>query len=236
MVIGHLYHSGFVVELEEKTLLFDWYRTELPGYDPMELRIRKDKKLYVFVSHAHADHFTKAIFQIPRIMPGTDPTYVVDNMVASFAPQDEDLDIVSFMPEEVCDIDDDVTVTSLDSTDLGLAYLVEVDGKTIFHAGDLNVWWWPERSLAENEESERRYRQYLEPIEGMHVDVAFLPITPKAGADGARGIEAFMELVGADVIVPMHYRDERDAAIALAKGYRIGKWFGRMRFEDVFEL
>ena len=50
-------HSGFYVELEEMNLLFDYYRGELPAPDT-------DKPLFVFVSHAHPDHFQKSIFSL----------------------------------------------------------------------------------------------------------------------------------------------------------------------------
>ena len=55
MKVTYLEHSGFLVELEDSCLLFDYYRGELPGLDP-------DKKMLVFVSHAHYDHCGGARF------------------------------------------------------------------------------------------------------------------------------------------------------------------------------
>jgi hypothetical protein len=63
-----------------------------------------------------------------------------------------------------------------------------------------------------------------------------LPITPRACEEGDRGIELFMKQVGADVVVPMHYRDMRSEALALADSARLAPWRGRIRFDEQFEL
>ena len=57
MRVTFLGHSGFFLELPEADLLFDYYKGELPSPDP-------ERPLFVFVSHAHADHFTRKIFSL----------------------------------------------------------------------------------------------------------------------------------------------------------------------------
>ena len=57
MRVTFLGHSGFFLELPEADLLFDYYKGGLPAPDP-------EKPLFVFVSHAHADHFTRKIFSL----------------------------------------------------------------------------------------------------------------------------------------------------------------------------
>ena len=54
MKITYIGHSGFAVELEDKILLFDYYKGELPVLD-------RSKRLYVFVSHRHGDHYNREI-------------------------------------------------------------------------------------------------------------------------------------------------------------------------------
>ena len=41
---------------------------------------------------------------------------------------------------------DDIRIRTLRSTDEGVAFLVSVEGKMIYHAGDLNDWYWKEES------------------------------------------------------------------------------------------
>ena len=52
MKITYIGHSGFSVEYDNVVFIFDYYRGKLPAFD-------RKKKIYVFVSHAHFDHFTK---------------------------------------------------------------------------------------------------------------------------------------------------------------------------------
>ncbi|MBQ2202695.1 MAG: MBL fold metallo-hydrolase [Clostridia bacterium] len=60
MQIDYLGHSGFLVETETALLLFDYYRGALSFLEKKP----KEKPLFVFVSHAHADHFNPFIFKI----------------------------------------------------------------------------------------------------------------------------------------------------------------------------
>ena len=53
--ITYLEHSGFAVECDDYVLIFDYYKGNLPQFD-------KDKKICVFASHVHYDHFKKKIF------------------------------------------------------------------------------------------------------------------------------------------------------------------------------
>ena len=57
MKITHIYHSGFVIELDSTVLIFDWYSGELPDFDP-------GKKVFVFVTHGHADHYSPKIWTL----------------------------------------------------------------------------------------------------------------------------------------------------------------------------
>ena len=57
MKITYIHHSSFSVELDNTILLFDYFKGNLPSFD-------KNKKLYVFSSHSHHDHFDESIFNI----------------------------------------------------------------------------------------------------------------------------------------------------------------------------
>lgn len=64
MRVVYLDHSGFYLETAERAYLIDYFRGELPD-------IPADKPLLVLVSHAHADHFTPAIFERFAARPRT---------------------------------------------------------------------------------------------------------------------------------------------------------------------
>ena len=58
--IDYLGHSGFFVETDRALMLFDYFRGDISFIS----RRQDDKPLYVFVSHAHRDHFNPAIFAL----------------------------------------------------------------------------------------------------------------------------------------------------------------------------
>lgn len=61
MKITYLHHSGFSVETETKVLLFDYYTEggRKAYFDPAAY---PDKAVFVFVSHAHEDHYDRRFF------------------------------------------------------------------------------------------------------------------------------------------------------------------------------
>ena len=62
IVVNHTGHSGFTVESETHMLIFDYSEGMLPAL-PMK------KKLYVFVSHVHEDHFNPEILDVCKEHP-----------------------------------------------------------------------------------------------------------------------------------------------------------------------
>ena len=65
-MVYYIYHSAFVIELKKSILIFDFYR--FPSNKKKEKEEffnrfikRTDKKVYVFSTHSHSDHFNKEI-------------------------------------------------------------------------------------------------------------------------------------------------------------------------------
>ena len=138
MKITHIYHSGFMVTMENSILLFDWYKRSLP-------EIPTDQKLYVFCSHAHEDHYSPQIWDLQKTFK--DVTYILDEGIADAAEHPE-ADVIIVRPRQTYTIPADgsgpasLKVITLESTDMGVAFYIETEGKRIYHAGDLNVWFW----------------------------------------------------------------------------------------------
>ena len=63
---------------------------------------------------------------------------------------------------------DACTVSTLKSTDEGVAFLVKTEGKTIYHAGDLHWWDWPGEPEEDNKMMERQYKEELESLKRKH--------------------------------------------------------------------
>lgn len=104
-------------------------------------------------------------------------------------------------------------IRTLHSTDAGVAFLIEVDGRRIFHAGDLNWWSWEGESREDEAEMERAYKDEIKKLEGEHIDLACLPLDGRQKERFALGFDWFMRHVETAHAYPMHYWDD-DSVIA----------------------
>lgn len=190
-------HSGFLVELEDAYFLFDYYRGELPGLDT-------DRKLFIFVSHAHQDHYQRKIFQFQEKMPQT--FYILSKDVKRDAlkhgGQEERTWFVR--PEEELEAEG-CRIRTLRSTDEGVAFLIRYQGRTLYHAGDLNAWYWEEEGEDYVNMMRRSYEREIKKIEGEFIDAAFVPVDPRLEGQYAQGLDFFMRHTCTDHVFPMHF-------------------------------
>lgn len=155
MKITYIHHSSFSVELDGGqrpiVMLFDYFNGQLPEWD-------KDVSLYVFASHKHFDHFSKKIFNLALQYP--DITFILSKetkmnekyMDRCNIPQEARSRINYVTRNQQYDFGG-LHVTTLTSTDSGVAFIVECQGKTLYHAGDLNWWIWPGKALSRPEKA-----------------------------------------------------------------------------------
>ena len=203
MKVTYIQHSGFAVELGKKVLIFDYYRGELPAFG-------RDRDVYVFVSHRHYDHYQRSIFRwsegLPRI------TYIlsgdVKEAVPSYAPKG---DILFVGPGESLRIGEGegaLFIETLESTDEGVAFVVKAEGRTIYHAGDLNWWHWEEGADRYNQLMKEDYQREIGKLEGLHIDAAFVPLDPRLGKEYYWGLDWFMRHTDTDIVFPMHMQGQ----------------------------
>ena len=137
MKVTYIGHSGFSVELESHILLFDYYEGAMPEFDPA-------KKLLVFASHSHPDHFNREILKLEDVCPDVEYIFPKDIGIAKKEQRASE----HFMRKRDEITVGDTKIKSLRSTDEGVAFLVTCEGRTIYHAGDLNWWHWEEETEA----------------------------------------------------------------------------------------
>lgn len=208
MKITYLEHSGFVVEYEEYVLIFDYYRGKLPKFDP-------GKHILVFASHIHPDHFNKKIFKWKKEYP--DIRYIlsddirvkklIEEVIYLGAHQKMELGDTKTEPRmETVELETDegVQIETLQSTDEGVAFLVHLKDRVIYHAGDLNWWHWEGEDPKENEEMGQTYRAEIDRIKDKHIDVAFVPVDPRLEDQYYWGLDYYMKQTDTDVVFPMH--------------------------------
>lgn len=216
MKLTYIYHSGFAIEGDGFTIIIDYYKDsadkESEGIVHKEL-LKKEGKLYVLCSHSHYDHFNPDILKWRMIHP--DVIYIFSKDILTYRKAKDRQAI--YLKKMDSYQDDTLKVRAFGSTDLGISFLIEAKGKTIFHAGDLNNWHWNEESTEEEvHEAEFSYNDELRLLADSvkHVDLAMFPIDPRLGKDYMKGAEQFVSAIKTDMLAPMHFDEAYDEAAA----------------------
>lgn len=212
MIVTFVHHSCFVVETEKRVLIFDYFRDGnvkgytftgvLPDFD-------REKPLYVFASHFHQDHFDMEILrwagQYNRIhyILSKDIRLSAHYLEKNGVPASVKRQITFVQPGKRYEIDD-MEIQTLRSTDVGVAFLVRTEGKSIYHAGDLNLWKWDGAGDLVNGKETRAYKHEIRKLADETIDVAFVPLDSRQKKYAAEGLKFFMETVDAKAVFPMH--------------------------------
>lgn len=196
MKVTYVHHSSFLVEDTARTLLFDYFEGSLPP-------IATDRPLYVFVSHRHGDHFSPVIFDLAKEIP--DIRYIISADIWKKRIPDDLQDRTQFIKPN-CEISlDGMNVSTLKSTDEGVAFIVSAENWTVYHAGDMNDWYWAEESDGWNTKMSKAYHAQIEKLRGMQLDVAFVPVDPRLEGAYSLGAEELMEVTVPTYLFPMHF-------------------------------
>jgi len=228
-------HSGFALECAQSILVFDLY------VDPalvMDRILGLGKPVVFFSSHAHHDHWSPEWldYKLPSAC------YIVDSSCATPDVRSRvDADrqrLFSVEPYQILEpqsllgpadagrflpgID---WIRTFGSTDMGVSFLIRVDGRLVFHAGDLNDWYWEAESTPTELESyelafRRELRQLSDAMDGLPpqgLDLAFFPVDSRLGVHAARGALMFASRLAPELLVPMHLCGDETLPAQLAK-------------------
>ncbi len=223
MKITYIHHSSFSVEFEEAIFLFDYYKGKLPDFD-------LDKKLYVFVSHKHGDHFNLEMFKVLEKYPNI--TYILSNdikfnekyLIRKGIPVEVKEKSISIGKNKTIEVEE-LTIETLKSTDEGVAFIVSYRGKTIYHGGDLNWWHWEGEEEQDNLEMEKSFKGEIDKIQGRTIDVGFIPLDPRQEENFYLGFDYFMKKTNTKIAFPMHFWENYSVCskiknLDISKGYR----------------
>ena len=211
--ITYLAHSGFAVSIRDTLLVFDDAQGPAAAETaPEEGRVTRSlldryQRTLFFVSHAHADHFNPSIYRFAdesmvHYVLGSD---VPERYSGHHMKKGDTLSLGG------------ADITAYGSTDEGVSFLVRLEGWTLFHAGDLNLWHWrDESSVTEIEAAERAFYDCVAPIPKQKIDVAFFPVDPRQGSMYDAGAGYFIMTVKPKVFIPMHFQGRPDVALRFA--------------------
>lgn len=219
MRLIYIYHSGYLIEAEGFSILIDFYKdtgaAAHRGYVHDDLS-RRPGPIYILSSHFHPDHFNPEVLRWKKYRP--DVTYVFSRDILRYKRAPADIGVY-LMKGEIYK-DDNLSIKAFGSTDIGISFLIEAEGKRIFHAGDLNNWHWKDESTPEEvATAERNYLKELEILAKTtnYVDLAMFPIDPRLGTDYMRGAEQFIQRIQTRHFAPMHFGEAYKKANAFKK-------------------
>jgi len=186
----------------------------------------------VFSSHKHGDHFIPEILTWQNTIPGIQYVLSHDIPKRHFTGIDKSAILEAGNPDKSAESalivrmkpyqthswpELDMVVHTFKSTDAGVAFWVEIGGQVIYHAGDLNLWYWEEESKAWNNNMSARFKQEMQlasewsTLTGKKPDLAFLPADPRLGSHWLDGFSYFLTHIGARHAFPMHFGDEHSS-------------------------
>ena len=225
MKVTYISHSGFAVELPSATLLFDYYKGQIPDFPT-------DKPLFVFSSHSHGDHFVPQVFDLAKQYPQVHYIFSHDIWLmrkkhTRAGVLEECFTSATYLrAHETKAFPSGITVSTLRSTDMGVAFLVECDGLKIYHAGDLHWWAWPGDTKQNINNMTANYQREIAALHALLngtadtlaassmgaplLDLAFLPLDGRLEENYALGIEYFLQAIPVHHVFPMHFWDKYD--------------------------
>ncbi len=206
MKITYVHHSAFLADLSSAALLFDYTQGILPDLDT-------NKPLFIFASHRHGDHYSNKIFDLGN--GSREVHYVLSDDISGKKIGEEQRSHISFVkPGETLTLSYGtggnlaLEITTFQSTDEGVAFLIKVDGTVIYHAGDLNNWRWEGEPEEWNRNMAKNYSLEVDKLAGEKIDSAFLPLDPRQEKNFYLGFDEFMRKAEVLHAFPMHCWDD----------------------------
>ncbi len=221
LTVTYLDHSGFAVTAPTAIMVFDYYKDPDKKLEKV-LASHPDPEVPVlfFVTHHHPDHFNTSIFELAQ---NRKRAYVLSNDIFSKLVPQKGFEVAWMSAGDTVDnIPGIREVRAYGSTDAGVSYLITLDdGKTIFHAGDLNDWHWSEESTAQ--EASHEEAKFMKIVNRLaedypHIDIVMFPVDARMGKDFAKGAHLFLGKIDVSFFFPMHFWGEPQKACDF-KGY-----------------
>lgn len=207
MKVTYIGHSGVALEWKNCGWVIDYFKGTIPEM--------AGKRIFVFSSHFHGDHFNPELFRIykdrddVKYILSSDIEKKVNEVKTQYGITDEQLDSISYVEPGKCYEYGDgagktITVETFLSTDEGVAFLISYDGKTVYHAGDLNWWAWDDNEPDYDKWMKDTYLGEVEKMSGRVVDIAFLPVDRRLEETIFLGADAYMRRVEVKKMFPIH--------------------------------
>ncbi|MDE6231192.1 MAG: MBL fold metallo-hydrolase [Muribaculaceae bacterium] len=228
VTIRYVWHASFLVTLPDMAFLFDFWKNPegTSRFPELPRGVATDIPLYVFVSHAHKDHFNPCVFDLAALNESV--RLIISKDVARMSRHRLNPDSayrgLKVPPQRVSVVKagDNISFPGLDvrvygSTDAGNSYMLETGGMRFFHAGDLNAWILQGMGEAEQREARCKFKTVVEEIvEGERrsllmngqespIEAMFFPVDRRIGPAFSEGAEEMVARFAPRRFLPMHF-------------------------------
>lgn len=218
MKVTYIGHSGFLVETGIVNLLFDYYKGTVP-------QMNGELPLLVFISHKHGDHYNPEVFKLADTYSNihyyiSNDIQLSEKIITDYKLTqkfiDEKITIIQPGLKRVIPLSYEegdknyIIMETIKSTDQGLAFLLNVEGRMIYHAGDLNSWVWEGDTKQQFNNMSAMFKLAMEKIGGRDIYLAFAPLDPRQGQYYKLGMDYLLNAAPVTYAVPMHMWGEYD--------------------------
>lgn len=204
MRLTYIIHSCFVLQSSHFSIIFDYYKDSQHNFIEKHINTLQGE-IYVLSSHAHNDHFTNEIFNWTKKRKDIKYILSTDILEDKLCKQNDAI----FLDKQQEYSDKNLSIKAFGSTDKGISFLIHTaQGKTIFHAGDLNNWHWNEESTPEEiAEAEAYYQSELDLLVGQckKMDLCMFPVDYRLGKEYTKGAIQLLKSIQVNTFVPMHF-------------------------------
>lgn len=205
--IFYMFHSCFCVLSDPLALLFDYPSDEFLGERRSMIlevakRLLKGRRVLALFSHGHWDHYGRGFIEVVREAGSL--TLIVSCDIARSEEaflREMNAELVVAEPHKTYSLGG-IEVKTFESTDVGVAYLVKLNGLSVYHSGDLARWIWPDLPRHSREAIDRLFREEVGRVASEEVDVAIVVAEPRLPGWG--GVDYFVKKVSPTYLIPAH--------------------------------
>ncbi|MCD8327252.1 MAG: hypothetical protein LUC90_11425 [Lachnospiraceae bacterium] len=212
MKVTYTGQSGYVVETGIANIVFDFCGGKLP-------ELHEDTPLLVFVSHDSERHFDPEIFSFASKFRSVQyflshDILLTEELLRQYGITRSLQRKISFLPEGVRRViplrgesgeNDYIIFETVKTCGEGIAWLLNVAGKRIYYAGDMNWWVWENDSRQVFNQRTARFKYYMEKLYDRDIFLAFANLNPDQGKYSRLGIEYLLNTASVANVVPMGF-------------------------------
>lgn len=208
-IVTYIHHNCFILKESSRTFLFD-YPDDRFLTDQMRAVVTNElrgSKAFIFASHSHQDHFNPKLMELAKIT--SQATFILSEDIIKKHPRfGKSENCVMVKPSEAYELEK-MRIKSFPSNDLGVAFLIQSEGLTVYFGGDLSKWSWDDFTPEERRWMEERFQKTIEALAEHRIDIAFENTDPRL--PNWAGAAEFLHTVKPTLFVPMHTFGDLDS-------------------------